>query len=174
MKTELRWINGPWDGKITVVPRPRGGEWLEDEIRDWRSAGVDAVVSLLTDGEVQDLELSDEERFAKSEGMDYFTFPIVDRSVPASRSSVLDLVKDLNGLLSRGKDILIHCRGGLGRAPLIAACLLANVGVHPEMAFRSIGAARGTSVPETAEQRQWVADFAETLTPASPVLSFES
>ena len=64
MKTELRWINEPWDGKITVVPRPRGGEWLEDEIRDWRSAGVDAVVSLLTDGEVPDLELSDEERFA--------------------------------------------------------------------------------------------------------------
>ena len=36
MHTELYWIPGPWLGRLAIMPRPRGGDWLEDEIRSWR------------------------------------------------------------------------------------------------------------------------------------------
>jgi hypothetical protein len=48
MRTELYPIDGPWPGHLAIAPRPRGGDWLEDEIRAWRRSGVDVVLSLLS------------------------------------------------------------------------------------------------------------------------------
>jgi hypothetical protein len=32
MEVDIYWINIPGDGKLGIIPRPRGGDWLEDEI----------------------------------------------------------------------------------------------------------------------------------------------
>src|SRR6266404_2521890 len=165
MRTKLAWIKGPWTGKIAVLPRPRGGDWLEDEIEGWRGADADAVASLLTKSEIDELGLTDESRLAHRHGLAFLSFPINDRSVPVSQGDTLDFVKQIDRLLTDGKNVVIHCRGGLGRAPLIAACLLASVGENPDIAFRRIGDARGTTVPEMPEQRDWVQNFALALTP---------
>lgn len=171
MRAALPTVDGPWPGKLTVFPRPRGGDWLEDEVAAWRSAGVGAVVSLLTKDEEASLELADEATIVGRQGIQFVSFPIPDYSVPASRADTAKLVRQLGDLLSKGTNVVIHCRGGLGRAPLVAACLLASVGVPPEVAFQSIGVVRGTTVPETPEQRKWVVDFAASLVPPSPVPS---
>src|SRR5438445_5914218 len=47
MRTELFWIKGPWPGRLAIMPRPRDGDWLENEIQSWRRSGVDVVFSLL-------------------------------------------------------------------------------------------------------------------------------
>jgi hypothetical protein len=47
MMPDLFWITGLWRGRLAISTRPRGGEWLEDEIRGWHRARVDSVVSLL-------------------------------------------------------------------------------------------------------------------------------
>ena len=44
------------------MPRPRGGDWLEDEIQAWRRSGVGVVVSLLTPDEIADYDAYDESR----------------------------------------------------------------------------------------------------------------
>jgi hypothetical protein len=43
MRTELYWIERPWRGRLAIMPRPRGGDWLDDEIQSWRRSGVDVV-----------------------------------------------------------------------------------------------------------------------------------
>lgn len=48
MVTEPFRIAGPWPGRLAISARPRGGDWLPDEIRAWLRAGIDTVVSLLT------------------------------------------------------------------------------------------------------------------------------
>ena len=53
MWTELYWVDGPWLGKLALAARPRGGDWLEDEMANWRRAGIDTVLSLLTPEEEQ-------------------------------------------------------------------------------------------------------------------------
>src|SRR5215472_3508891 len=58
MKPDLFWIPGPWRGRLAVATRPRGGDWLEDELRSWREAGVDLSVSLLEPDEAAQLDLS--------------------------------------------------------------------------------------------------------------------
>lgn len=71
-------------GCLAISTRPRGGDWLEDEIRGWRSARVDSVVSLLEKDEEKQLELDDEGRLAKANGIQFISFPVVDRGVPTS------------------------------------------------------------------------------------------
>ena len=161
MRTELYWIEGPWQGKLAILPRPRGGDWLEDEVQGWRAAGVDVVVSLLTSDEVAELDLEQEGRLCEAHGIDFRSFPIVDRSVPASRKATLDFVKKLAKLLMEGKTIAIHCRQGIGRSALIAACLLVLSGILPDAAFLRVSEGRGCSVPETSEQQQWLMDFTQ-------------
>ena len=160
MRTELYWIEGPWQGRLAILPRPRGGDWLEDEVRAWRLESVDAVVSLLTSEEVTGLDLAQEAGLCQAHGMRFLSFPIVDRSVPASRGATLDFVRELDSLLTEGKSMAVHCRQGIGRSALIAACLLVLSGLDPEMAFRRVSAARGCTVPETSDQRLWVEEFA--------------
>ena len=165
MRTELSWLEGTRQGRLAILPRPRGGDWLEGEVRAWRAAGVDVIVSLLTDDEIDDLDLAQEARLCQANGMQFLSFPIVDRGVPASQRATLDFVKKLERLLVESKSVAIHCRQGIGRSALIAACLLVLTGAKPEMAFQRISAARGCSVPETPHQRQWVIEFARELTP---------
>ncbi|MGH7449842.1 MAG: protein-tyrosine phosphatase family protein [bacterium] len=163
MRTEFYWIDGPWPGRLAISSRPRGGDWLEDEVRAWQQAGLDMIVSLLTDDEIADLDLAREAELCQRYDLQFFTFPIVDRSVPSSRRQTLDFVRKLNDALTEGKNLLIHCRQGIGRAALIAACLLILSGEDSETAFQRVSAARSVSVPETSEQRKWVIKFAQAL-----------
>jgi protein-tyrosine phosphatase len=160
MGTELHWVDGPWPGKLALVARPRGGDWLEDEIANWRRSGVDAVLSLLTPEEEQSLGLGNEARTVKEQGMDFMSLPIPDRQVPSSETEVAAALERLNTKLSAGKNVLVHCRQGVGRSGLVAACLLVTKGLDPSAAVDRISAARGVAVPETTEQRHWIDHFA--------------
>lgn len=159
MRAELYWIAKTWPGKLAIFPRPRGGDWLADEVQDWVAAGLQVIVSLLTAEEVAELGLIEEAELCRLHGLEFISFPIVDRSVPTSRAETLRLASRLADLLKEGKPVGIHCRQGIGRASLIAACTLNQIGVSAAAAFALIGAARGLVVPETAEQERWVENF---------------
>lgn len=163
MKTVLYWIEGPWTGRLAIAARPRGGDWLEDEVRAWRQSGVDIVVSLLTPEEVIDLDLGKEEAWCQAHGIEFCAFPIADRGVPASRTASVELVRRLDKALMEGKSIAVHCRQAIGRSALLAACLLIVAGEELEAAFQHVSAARGYPVPETADQREWVQALAAKL-----------
>src|SRR5262245_62682593 len=112
MRTEPFWVPGPWPGRLAIMPRPRGGDWLEDEIKAWRRARVDVVVSLLTSDEVADLDLADERKLCLANGIRFESFPIADRGVPSSREAFAALVARLVEQLGEGKSIVVHCRQG--------------------------------------------------------------
>ena len=160
MYTPLYWIEGPWAGRLAVSPRPRGGDWLRDEIINWQKSGVDVVVSLLAGEEIQDLALENEAFECKEADIQFISFPIVDRSVPVSEGRAVNLIERLDAELQTGRTVVVHCRQGVGRSGLIAASLLAARGAHPASAMKQISAVRGAVVPETREQENWIATFA--------------
>lgn len=145
------------------MPRPRGGDWLEDEIAEWREAGLDVVVLLLTPDEVDHFDLEAEKPLCEAHEIRFVSFPIPDRGVPASKDAAIALINDLEQSLADGKNVVVHCRQGIGRSGLIAACLLVSGGQKPRSAFEDISKARGVIVPETAEQEQWLIDRASAL-----------
>lgn len=153
---EVYWVPGPWPGRLGIVPRPRGGDWLADEVRSWKQAGIDVVTSLLMPAEEVELDLRLEAARCRTEGVEHHSFPIPDRGVPHSRAGMAQLVGRLDEALAGGKTVGVHCRQGLGRSSMLVALLLVSRGIDPIEAFRRIGSARGATVPETTEQREWV------------------
>jgi protein-tyrosine phosphatase len=151
-------VEGPWKGTLVIVPRPRGGDWLQDEISHWRDAGIKTVVSFLTPDEIASFELEAEKRLCEDHGIRFVSFPIPDRGVPESAAAAGNLLNDLKRSLVKGDKVALHCRQSVGRSALIAACLLVRVGKEPGVAFEQIGSARGGTVPDTIQQEQWVAD----------------
>ncbi|MCL5995429.1 MAG: dual specificity protein phosphatase family protein [Chloroflexi bacterium] len=163
MAAEIYWIPEAHAGRLAVMPRPRAGDWLEDEIKTLRVAGVDAIVSLLTPVEAAELGLADEPRLCQNRHIEFISFPIADMQVPASPAATIKLVRRICTLLQQGKGVAIHCRAGIGRSGLLAACVLVSQGLEVADAFAAISMARGTAVPETEEQRAWVAGVARVL-----------
>jgi predicted protein tyrosine phosphatase len=167
MREQVSWVHGPWPGRLAIVARPRGGDWLEAEAGSWARSGLDIIVSLLTAEEAAEFGLAEEAAFGRLNGIEFLNFPIPDRGVPVSRGDTLKLVKELVAYLAAGKNVGIHCRQGIGRSGLIGACLLISLGMTPQVAFQAFSAARGCPVPETTEQRQWVEAFAPQLAAAA-------
>ena len=163
MSTKLYWVGGPWPGKLALAARPRGDDWLEDEIAGWRREGVDTVLSLLTSDEEKDLGLSNEARLVKARGMRFVAFPIPDREVPDSDTKAATAMEKLEADLSSGRNVVVHCRQGIGRSGLIAAGLLVMKGWTPEAAVKALSGARGVVIPETAAQRRWIDHYATVL-----------
>jgi protein-tyrosine phosphatase len=171
MNPKLYWIKGPGPGKLAISARPRGGDWLEDEISGWRKAGVDAVVSLLTPQENGDLQLDAESSLAQSRGLRFLSFPVEDRGVPSSWDDASLAVENVNEMLRQGRNVAIHCRQGIGRSGMIAAALLIKEGSTPGQALKLISEVRGLSVPETPEQLEWVKKFSEREAPTTRPLT---
>lgn len=142
------------------MARPRSGDWLEDEIAGWRAEGIGTVVSLLEDSEIADLELARQPALCAAAGITLLRFPIPDRGVPADRAAALRLCRTINAARATG-DVAIHCRAGIGRSSLIAALSLTVLDMTADDAFARIREARGLPVPDTDEQRAWVAAAAE-------------
>jgi protein-tyrosine phosphatase len=163
MLKELYWIEGPWQGKLAVGPRPRGGDWLEGDIAKWTRTGINSVLSLLTPEEEGNLDLRGEASEVRAQGMDFTSFPIPDRQIPRSEANLSQVLERVARDLAAGKNVLIHCRQGIGRSGLAAACLLVKSGMSPGAAVDSVSGARGISVPETAEQRDWIDQYAVAL-----------
>jgi protein-tyrosine phosphatase len=163
MWTVLYPVDGPWPGKLSLASRPRGGDWVEDEMTSWRREGVDAFLSLLTPEEEQDLDLEGERRAAQAQGMEFISLPIPDRQVPGSEADVAPVVEEVDALLSSGKNVVVHCRQGIGRTGLLAASLLVAKGWNPDDAVATVSQARGIPVPETVEQRRWIDHYAAIL-----------
>jgi phage/plasmid-like protein (TIGR03299 family) len=105
--------------------------------------GDNVVVSLLTADEVAELELQDEERLCGDCGLHFISFPIPDRGVPFSMSETSQVVDLILDELWAGKAVVVHCRMGIGRSALIAACLLKSQGIGVDEAFAMISLARG-------------------------------
>jgi protein-tyrosine phosphatase len=163
MRPQVYWIDLPLNGRLAIMGRPRAGDWLDEEISGWRAEGVDIVVSLLEPEEVRELGLQREADLCRKQDMEFISFPILDRGVPPSLREAVILAQTIAAKISEGRAVAVHCRAGIGRSSLIAACALVCLGFDPTAAFESIGKARSVSVPDTEEQRDWVVAFREAL-----------
>ncbi len=165
MPCEIFWIGPVFAGRLAVMTRPRGGDWLEDEVDGLVREGVDVVACLLTKDELRDMQLEQEEFVCTSRGIEFVHFPVRDHSVPEPGRRSTGFIRSIAEHLRLGKAVAAHCWMGIGRSVLTAASVMALAGVPPEEAFARIGRARGLDVPDTEEQREWVQRFARENAP---------
>jgi hypothetical protein len=61
--------------RLAIIPRPRGQDWLPDDINLLLRAGIDVVVSALTATENEELGLVEESRCCQSKVSSFFPSP---------------------------------------------------------------------------------------------------
>ena len=138
-------MSGAWDRDLAVDL---------DAIRDW---GAAAIVTLV---EPKELALLRVERLGEEvlrRNMLWFHLPIVHVSIPDQRfEEKWDVVGEkLRSILRDGSDVLVHCRGGLGRAGTIASRLLIELGMPPKDAIAKVRTVRPGAI-ETQAQEEYV------------------
>jgi len=159
---------GTGRGKIGVTFAPGkndgrsfGGSWARDLDKDLDAVaawGAKAVVTLLEPQELRWLAITRLGAEIERRGMEWVHMPIPDVSTPgaAFEAKWPEVSRSLRSRLDAGENILVHCRGGLGRAGMIAARLLVETGgVEPEVAIERVRAVRPGAI-ETGAQERWV------------------
>jgi hypothetical protein len=107
----FHWINR--EGvRLGIMPRPRGNDWLSDDLRILRQAGVDVIVSALTALEAEELGLAAEAQECAQNGLLFISFPIEDRSVPTSRTDYWCAGQPITGTLKKRKGYRCSLPGG--------------------------------------------------------------
>ena len=164
-------VVAPGDGHgrigITLCPGkndPAGmtGTWARDleidldAIQHW---GATAVVSLITDEEFDLLSVRGLPGAVRDRHMEWWHAPIPDGWPPGPDfGGAWEVAGEaIRDRLILGFDVLVHCRGGLGRAGTVAARLLVELGASPDDAIRLVRDARSRYAIETASQEDHVA-----------------
>ena len=159
-ETPIHWVAGLEPYRLGLMARPRGGENLHIEVEAWRRAGVGVVVSLLEPSEVRELQLQEQETLCAEHGIEFRSFPIPDRGTPASSRELSRFIDALHDQLLAGKAVAVHCRAGIGRTGLVAACLAHRLDVPVEDVFHVLSRSRGLAMPDTTAQVEWVEQYA--------------
>lgn len=156
-------VHAPGGGTIGLVHCPgrhqldgRGCQWRRDLAADvaaiatWRPS---AVLTLLEAHEFSRLGVPELARAMKAAGLEWHHLPIPDMGTPGpdfvhawkrARHRVL-------GSFRRGERVLIHCAAGLGRTGMLAAKLLAELGMPPAEAIRRVRAVRPGAIETEAQ-----------------------
>lgn len=165
MISNIHWINDEKIGekKIGTMARPRGNDWLEDEIKWLKIREVNCLVSLLEKSEEWELGLQDEKEICEKHGIQFISFPIRDVTTPKNEDEFIRLAKELANQISQNKKVVIHCHMGIGRASILAAATMINLGLDGKGIFETIGEYRKLKVPDTDEQKEWVLSIEDKL-----------
>ena len=150
---------------ITFCPGKRQrdaitGVWERDVDVDLNTValwGASAVLTLIEDHELRALGVEQLGDAVRERHMDWFHLPVRDVSIPDANFEEQWTVvgQNLRSRLRQGFDILVHCKGGLGRAGTIAARLMVELGTEPAEAVRQVRLARPGAI-ETFDQEAWV------------------
>jgi ADP-ribosyl-[dinitrogen reductase] hydrolase len=160
---------------LTLCPgkKDRASDWdrdLERDIAAIQTWGADIVVSLIESHEFLLLGIVQLPETVARRGMRWVHLPIRDVSVPDQRFETQWQTAglDLRRVLRRGGSVLVHCRGGLGRAGTIAARLLVELGMEPQAAITAVREARRPQAIETLEQEAHVLACRAVVDPEDP------
>ena len=136
------------------------GAWNRDLVLDLDAIvawGAAAVVTLVETPELKFLKVPELGTEVARRHMDWLHLPIPDVTVPGPAFERLwaEAGPGVRARLRDGFNVLVHCRGGLGRAGTIAARLAVELGMDPIDAICRVRAVRPGAI-ETAAQEQHV------------------
>ena len=135
-----------------------------DAIVEW---GAAVVVTLVEPFELEELKVPHIGEEVAHRHMDWLHLPIRDVSTPGEvfEAAWASAGPALHARLRDGQNVLVHCKGGLGRAGTIAARLLVELGKAPNEAIARVRAVRPGAL-ETKAQEAYVAQCAPFAAPA--------
>ena len=161
----------PFPGRIgmTFAPgkyHPGGatGHWERDLSIDARDLAekhqAHVLVSLIEDKELRELRIEGLVAACEARHIRVLRRPFPDMGVPSPELAKTTVTEILEAA-GRGENVVIHCKGGLGRTGLIAACALVAAGVGPARAMLVVRATRDKAI-ENHAQEKFIQAFADS------------
>lgn len=144
-KKDPHAMSGAWDRDLAVDL---------DAVEAWDAA---AVVTLVENHEIENLGVRALGEGVRARHIDWLHLPIVDGAVPDAHFEArwATVGEGLRARIRNGARILVHCKGGLGRAGTIAARLLIELGMEPAEAIHRVRDERPGAI-ETRAQEKYV------------------
>lgn len=135
-------LTGAWDRDLGLDVKA---------IADW---GAAAVLTLVEPHELRELNVEGLGAAVEAHHMDWLHAPIRDVSTPdaAFEAAWVEVGEGLRDRLRAGFDIVVHCKGGLGRAGMIAGRLLVELGVSPAEAIERVRVVRPGAIETSAQE----------------------
>jgi len=135
---------------MTFLPGKRylayynGPQWrdLDSDLASLIDQGVDTLLLLVEDKELQRCRVSHIEDAAVAHGLELLRHPVPDPQIPRSDVAYRRDVAAVAERVRSGSTVAIACRGGLDRAGMTAACLLREAGLDADTAIDRVHAAR--------------------------------
>ncbi len=127
---------------------------------DLQADGINTVLSMLPAEEAAELGVAQEGMLFAERRLTFLTHPIADFHLPEI-AEFSDLIQSLAGRLNAGESITVHCRAGIGRSGMVAACVLIALGHTATNAIAAVSDARGVSIPDTVEQADFISLFGQ-------------
>jgi ADP-ribosylglycohydrolase len=154
-------------------PGAAGAELAQARVARLLEAGVRCFIDLTHPAEMPPYAAS------LPAEVDYLRKPIRDHGVPDEPGHMADTLTCLRQALQAGRTVYLHCRAGIGRTAMVAACLLVEQGRSGAEALselnrrwqQSARAQQWPLVPETAAQADYVNDWAHCPEAGDPLLA---
>ena len=164
---DLSMVSSPPKGTLIISSCP--GLCKENGTSDHRktthldvlqSEEINLVIALTPDDELERLGVDDMPQKIKDCGIDWKQVAGVNYATPEKDqlTAFMDIMSEVQSRLDQGDHILVHCRGGTGRAGKTAAVMLIHYGIDPDQAIDAIRSQREGCI-QTAEQEQFVRDY---------------
>lgn len=128
--------------------------------------GIKTIINLLDDEELEYLKapINDYIKAASAHRVSIIRYPIIEGGCPTDLVDFHEkIIKKIQNEIENGRFILCHCRGGIGRAGLVACCWLLSVGICQEAksAIQFVRMRRSPRAIETSAQEQFIAQYAD-------------
>jgi len=140
------------------------------DISNLASRGVNAIFCLLGKYELKfiGVDLSEYEKLCAKHGITFCCFPIVDMSIPEPKETEKfkqNVIQKIVELVKNNKNILIHCRGGIGRACTVAGCALAHIynGVSSEAIIKLLRRKRAKDAVQSYKQVDFIKKYMKEI-----------
>ena len=158
----MTFAPGMWAGSVR-------GRWERDLAADMRvleeEHETDVLVSLMEDHEYRGYRIPELLEQESIGNIEILRFAIEDMGVPREAESerFQTFVQDVVRRLEEDQNVVVHCRGGLGRTGTLAACVLVALGRHAaDEAIAAVREARKGTI-QTREQEDFVRLFEGTV-----------
>lgn len=140
-KTQGSAMTGSWARDLTLDL---------DVIEAWNAA---AVVTLVEEHELESLQIAELGTRVVERHLAWIHAPIRDYGVPGEAFEAIwaEHGPGLRARVRDGANVLVHCKGGLGRAGTIAARLLVELGMDHGAAIEQVRSARPGAIETSAQ-----------------------
>jgi protein-tyrosine phosphatase len=144
---------------ITILPGRRDFDRsLREDMASLKKQGVTHVVTLVTPDELTDYGVANLNEVLKNSGFETRYLGIKDQGV-SSLEQMAVLVQWIQDTTAKGKKVMMHCVGGLGRSGLVAASYLVAQGIDAKTAVAEVRRVRSSRAIESREQEEFIFKF---------------